>query len=239
MQNRVYRELFGRNGLSGSIPESAAITRWETQGRISPGHPHNTFIFGGNCVEVWKDIFGYEGLYQVSNLGNVRSLNWGNRHIVRNLYLKPHRNGYFQVELSKDGSKKMFTVHRLVAIHFVEGYADGLVVNHINENKQDNRSENLEWCTISQNARHSLNLHPERISKLKEVQKESRYHPQKGAPIKCRERIEQITRDNVFVREWESAISIRRELGYNEWSIKECCKGNRHTAYGYKWRFAT
>lgn len=180
-------------------------------------------------MEIWKDIQGYEGLYQVSNLGNVKSLNWGNKGYARNLYLKKHNKGYLQVELAKDGETKMFTVHRLVAIHFVDGYADGLVVNHINEDKQDNRAENLEWCTTSENILYSMKLH---------IGDKKRFH-QSGIPYKRKERIEQLSKKDEPVRIWENAISIKAELGYNEWSITECCKGNRHTAYGYKWRFAT
>jgi len=174
-------------------------------------------------MEIWKDIKGYEGLYQVSNLGNVRSLNWRNTGETRNLYLKPHNKGYLQVELA-NGKRKMFTVHKLVAIHFVPGYEDGFVVNHINENKTDNRAENLEWCTFSHNVRHSQNLHKERTHK--------------GDVRKCAEEIIQMTSDNVIVGKWSSAISIKTKLGYSDWSIKECCKGNRKTAYGYKWQYA-
>ena len=112
---------------------------------------------GGSDMEVWKDIQGYEGLYQVSNLGNVRSLNWRNTGQVRNLYLKPQNRGYLQVELAKCGQKRGFTVHRLVAMAFVSGYAEGKVVNHINEDKRDNRAENLEWVSQSDNTLLFLN----------------------------------------------------------------------------------
>lgn len=180
-------------------------------------------------MEIWKDIQGYEGLYQVSNLGNVRSLNWRNLGYAKNLYLKKQNKGYLQVELAKNGIKKMFTVHRIVATHFVDGYAEGLVVNHINEDKKDNRAENLEWCTFSQNVHHSMNMHRN---------ESNRYH-QKGIPYKRTEKIDQFTANGEFVRTWESAIAIKSELGYSQWSITECCKGNRRTAYGYKWQFAT
>lgn len=98
-------------------------------------------------MEVWKDIDGYEGLYQVSNTGKVRSLRYRNRDEVRELFLKPHNQGYLQVELHKNGKRKMFTVHRLVAMAFVDGYEVGKEVNHIDENKQNNVSTNLEWVS--------------------------------------------------------------------------------------------
>ena len=175
-------------------------------------------------MEVWKDIDGYEGLYQVSNTGKVRSLRYRNRDEVRELFLKPDNRGYLQVELHNNGKKRMFTVHKLVATHFVRGYKKGYVVNHINENKMDNRAENLEWCSLSCNLEYSRNLHPERTSK--------------GVPRRCVKEIIQFTLDGVVVRKWASAIDIKSTFGFNEWSIKECCKGKRKTAYGYRWQYA-
>jgi hypothetical protein len=178
--------------------------------------------------EIWKDIAGYEGIYQVSNCGNVRSLNWGNRGIVKNLWLKPHRNGYSQVEFHKNGERKMFTVHRLVALSFVEGYEDGLVVNHKDEDKQNNCLENLEWCTTSENVLYSL---PHRKKVLSR-------NVQKFRPRTDMLPVEQISVDGNAVGQWRSTIEIKEKLGYNDWSIKQCCRGNRKTAYGYRWRYA-
>lgn len=171
-------------------------------------------------VEIWKDIDGYEGLYQVSNLGNVRSLNWKNTGFVRNLYLKPHNKGYLQVELWKNSERRMFTVHRLVALHFVDGFAEGKVVNHKNEDKTDNHSDNLEWVTPSYNYRYSLHKHPE------------------YRKIRCNTPIIQCSMQGDFIKEWESPIKIKHVLGYSDWSIKECCRGKRKQAYGYQWQYA-
>lgn len=115
--------------------------------------------------EVWHPVVGFEGLYEVSNLGRVRSMD---RVIVRSdgkLYIKhgqilsltPHpKKGYLHVSLSKGHKQyKHFEVQRLVALHFVEGYQPGLVVNHKNEIKTDNRAENLEWCTYKYNLNYS------------------------------------------------------------------------------------
>ena len=118
------------------------------------------------AVEEWRQIAGFEGLYEVSNLGRVRSLD---RVIVRSdgrsyikqgqiLTLTPNigRRGYLRVALSKGHKQyKHFEVHRLVALHFVEGYQPGLVVNHKNEIKTDNRAVNLEWCTYQYNLTYS------------------------------------------------------------------------------------
>jgi hypothetical protein len=113
--------------------------------------------------EVWKDIKGFEGLYQVSNMGRVRSLDrWSlneRPHFIKGMMLNPSlnkRSGYLRVSLS-DGHRnyKHIEMQRLVALHFVPGYKKGLVVNHINEIKTDNRAENLEWCTYQYNLNYS------------------------------------------------------------------------------------
>ena len=115
--------------------------------------------------EIWKDVKGFEGRYQVSNMGRVRSLDRttidkvGRVHHTRGMILKDSLNnwrGYYRVSLS-DGHRNYthYEVHRLVALHFVPGYEEGLVVNHKNEIKTDNRAENLEWCTQGYNLKYS------------------------------------------------------------------------------------
>jgi hypothetical protein len=102
--------------------------------------------------EIWKDVKGYEGLYQVSNLGNVKS-KWK--------LLKPWlgKRGYLEVKLSKNGKTKTYKVHRLVAKAFLpEPTIDNPVINHINANKLDNRAENLERCTQTDNVKHAYSL---------------------------------------------------------------------------------
>jgi len=105
-----------------------------------------------NNKEIWLSIKGYEGLYEVSNYGNVRSLKFGK---IR--YLKPanNGNGYNHVILWKNGIKKDFTVHRLVANAFIENPNGYNEINHINEVKTDNKASNLEWCDRQHNVRHS------------------------------------------------------------------------------------
>ena len=105
-----------------------------------------------NDKQVWKDIKNYEGLYEVSNYGNVRSLKFGK---IR--YLKPanNGNGYNDVILCKNGQKKHFKVHRLVANAFIENPNNYPQINHKDEDKTNNKVENLEWCDNQYNTRYS------------------------------------------------------------------------------------
>lgn len=109
--------------------------------------------------EIWKDIQGYEGLYQVSNLGRVKSLarldTRGQRVSEKILKLGKHRAGYFRVNLYKNGKMKQYLVHRLVALAFIPNPENKEQVNHIDGNKQNNVIENLEWCTHSENIQHA------------------------------------------------------------------------------------
>lgn len=125
--------------------------------------------------EVWKDVIGYEGLYQISNFGNVKSLGNSFSRKERFLKLSPQSKGYLTVVLQKNGKRKMMLVHRLVAEYFVSNLNDKLQVNHINGIKTNNRAENLEWVSHRENLDHAIknNLtlkgEENRNSKLKDV----------------------------------------------------------------------
>lgn len=117
--------------------------------------------------EVWKDIKGYEGLYQVSNLGRVRSLNkntitynrWGKfERTVKGRILRINQNklGYCYINLYKEHRCSKFKVHRLVANAFIPSQKDKLEVNHIDGNKTNNKINNLEWCNRSENMKHAI-----------------------------------------------------------------------------------
>lgn len=118
--------------------------------------------------ELWKDIVGYEGLYQVSNFGNIKVVSRtivtkaGVTRVIKEQLRKPllDHNGYPYIYLTKDSKPKFFSIHRLVALHFIEipeslikeGYtADTLQINHKDEVKANNRADNLEWCTAKYN----------------------------------------------------------------------------------------
>lgn len=124
--------------------------------------------------EIWKDIDGYEGRYQVSNMGNVRSLYYHNtKGIVRVKCLKPatDKKGYLRCALSKSNKLVTYKIHRLVATAFIPNPENLPQVNHINGDKSDNRIGNLEWCNNSQNQIHAykngLNAHSEKSGRTK------------------------------------------------------------------------
>lgn len=105
------------------------------------------------AVEIWKPVVGFEGLYEVSNQGRVKSIP---RKRCKGNVLKPHIvKGYEYVHLSKDGKAKYLKVHRLVADAFLPEIQGKSYVNHIDGNKTNNSVKNLEWCTASENLKHA------------------------------------------------------------------------------------
>lgn len=106
-------------------------------------------------MEVWKDIKGYEKVYQVSNKGNVRRLTFTNNQVtkkkIHSITPTDNGNGYLIVGLRNGSKRRNFYVHRLVAEAFCEKASRGNVVNHIDHNRSNNTAENLEWCTQKQN----------------------------------------------------------------------------------------
>jgi len=170
--------------------------------------------------EIWKDIAGYEDLYEVSNMGRVRSLRFGKTRL-----LKPGKNtcGYLQVNFYKDGKKKMFLVHRLVADAFIPNPQGYPVINHRDENPANNHVDNLEWCSQAYNVRYGTGL-KRMAMKLK------------NGPLA--KQVLQYDRDSNLVRIWPSAQEAKRQLGFNRGHICQCCNGERKSAYGYIWKYA-
>lgn len=175
-------------------------------------------------METWKPINGYPN-YEVSDLGNVRSLNWRNKGETQKLYLKKHNKGYRQVELTNEDGKKMFLVHRLVASAFIPNPNGYPQVNHIDANRANNNACNLEWCTQSQNMSYAYSL-PQNKGIVRRGKRRG-------------ETVLQLDLDGNIIRFWKDVRTIKVETGMSDWSIAECCRGKRKTAYGYKWQYGT
>lgn len=157
-------------------------------------------------IEIFKDIEGYEGLYQISNYGNVKSLNFN--RTGKEKILKPTKNsdGYLQICLHKQGIKKHY-IHRLVAQAFIENPNNLPQVNHKDEDKTNNYIENLEWC-------------------------ERKYNINYGTRTdKCSKQVLCVETGVVY----PSTIEVERQLGFNNANIGKCCNGRYKQAYGYTW----
>lgn len=186
--------------------------------------------------EIWKDIKGYEGLYQVSNLGRVKSLGNGNSNRSKLKIMKTtlSHKGYPMITLRKDDKSKTFSVHRLVAIHFIPNPDNLPQVNHIDEVKTNNRIDNLEWCTNEYN--HNYGTRIERVRQKQIGNPKMKTCLGKfGKDHHTSKPIVQLTMDGKLVRIWFSAADAIRENGYDKSSVSSCCTGKRKTAYGYKW----
>ena len=169
-----------------------------------------------------KNIEGYDGIYQVSECGKVYS-----KRFSKTIEMKqPITNhGYFQTGLTKNGVRKFWSVHRLVAMQFIQNPENKPCVNHIDGVKTNNLVENLEWCTYSENMQHAFDIG---LKKQK-----------KGSENKKSKSVIQFDFHNNIVKIWGSIIDIQRELGFKQGNIVQCCKLNvkYKTAYGFKWRY--
>lgn len=174
--------------------------------------------------EIWKDIQGYEGKYQVSNRGNVLSLNY--RRERRPKILKPKETrGYYQVGLRKNGRRTFIGIHQLVAKHFAPGYKYGLQVNHINLNKHDNRASNLEWVTPKENTLHAIAngrfFESKRKLKMANEQRKKKVMAKKGGNAKA----------------FSSIHEASRKLGIDRKQIMDSLNGKHPIAKGYSFYY--
>ena len=181
-------------------------------------------------MEIWKDIEGFEGRYQISNLGNVMSLNYQLKGYPSLLTPKVNNHGYAWVDLWKNGKSYPLQVHRLVAKAFIDNPNNNPLVNHKDENPLNNNATNLEWCTRSYNVRYSMNLHPLRTKTRK---------PRKHGAYIYSNKVRQIDIDTgKVIRDYDYICDATRALQKrNDFGIRQCCLGKRKTAYGYKWEF--
>ena len=182
--------------------------------------------------EIWKPIEGYPN-YEVSNLGRVRSLNYNKTNQTKILTPWNNGSGYKLVGLRKDGKRKMFQVHRLVAIAFINNPNNYQIINHKDENPSNNYVENLEWCTHKYNLNYGTRN--ERISQKLIINsymlgRFSKLH-HNSKPIN------QYTKDGIFIRSWDCTADVERELGFKQQNIGRCALGKRKSSHGFIWRY--
>lgn len=181
----------------------------------------------GRCcrIEEWRDIAGFEGFYQVSNLGRVRSLDRtyvdavGVERHYKGKYLTPcdDGKGYRNVMLQANGKRKTPRLCRIVATAFIPNPNQLPQVNHKDENKANDAAENLEWCTASYNTNYGT-------ANIRRSVKHSK-------PVL------QYDLNMNFIRAWESTRDVERELGIDNSHISRCCRGKLNQTGGFIWRY--
>ena len=186
-------------------------------------------------MEQWKQVKNYEGYYEVSDLGRVRrvdrmvktGIKYNSERLCKGRVLKQHlkRNGYLAVDLSKDYQVKTISVHRLVAIAFVEGYSEGKnYVDHINCNKQDNRACNLEWVNAKENS--------------KRAKSNNLFKPSNKKKVRCKQL------NMVFDSSYQAAEFLNNKYFGNTKKVQDIASkirsaalGYQKIAYGFTWEY--
>lgn len=176
--------------------------------------------------EYWKPVVGYEGLYEVSNLGKVKSLDKYDSigRFIKGKILKVSDNGvgYMFICLSKGNKRQCKYVHRMVAEAFLPNPNNLPQVNHKDENKLNNCVENLEWCTNEYNINYGSrnSIASEKMTNGKNAKTVLQYDL-----------------DGNFIKEWVSSKEVERKLGYNSRCLNNHCIGRAKTAYGFIWKY--
>lgn len=169
--------------------------------------------------EIWRDVIGYEGRYQISNLGRVKS-------VKKDLILSPKNNydGYLRIQLWRKCKAIFVSIHRLVAESFIDNPENKPFVNHINGIKSDNRYENLEWVTQQENIIHAW--------------KNGLSKPQFNNILS--RAVDQLSMNGEFINRFPSTMEAERQTGIQRSTISAVCRGygNHKSAGGYKWRYS-
>lgn len=174
--------------------------------------------------EYWKPVTGYEGLYQINENGEVASLNYQGRG-YRKLLKPVHIGKYLRVQLWKNGIGRYFFVHRLVAKAFIPNPLNFPIINHKDENPENNKATNLEWCSYKYNSNYGTCK--KKLSQYRTGQKN-------GNGSKT---VLQYDKRGKLLKEWPSSYEVKRQLGFDPSHITECCLGKRKTHMGFVWKY--
>lgn len=198
-------------------------------------------------MEEWRDIEGYEGLYQISSEGRVKSLKRiaRNNHTVNSKIRKPKidKDGYCCVSLWIDGVSKEHFIHRLVAQAFVPNPENKPCIDHINTDRTDNRAENLRWCTHKENTNNPISREKflQNRYRVEGERRISIYKPTKEAVAKMAEKHKKpvgMYKDGNLIKRFDSATDAEREDNNLKFmSISAACNGRLKTYRGYEWKF--
>lgn len=191
-------------------------------------------------MEIFKDIEGFEGYYQISNLGRIKALRRKVKSPIRHnkyvykkeriRYATKNSLGYYNLKLYKKGIKRGFPLHRLLAIAFIPNPENKPFINHIDGNPSNNKIENLEWCTQSENIQHAYNIGRKKASWFF-------YLRQKGKDSPVSKPIIQLSKEGVEIKRWDCINDVQKQLGFNRPNICKVLKNKLNTAYGYKWKY--
>lgn len=195
-------------------------------------------------AEIWKDVIGYEGLYQVSSLGQIKSLSYsgGSKERILKQYTRP--DGYLSVALTKDGKHMTKTVHRLVATAFLPNPNNLEMINHKDEVRSNNSVDNLEWCSRSYNQLYSLNIHAERKQLFADNFKNKSSFIKKGVPHKYNIRVVKKALSGEVITYYSNPSEAGKENNIPSGTILNTCKHNnlstttrKRTSKGFIWEF--
>lgn len=162
-------------------------------------------------IEIWRDICDYEGLYEISNKGNVK-----NKKTNRILKPSKKKNGYLYVQLTKNKVGSFKRINRLVAQEFIKKIEGKEYVNHKDGNKFNNNADNLEWVTASENTKHAFLNNLIKHYKVPVIQYDLNMN---------------------YIKKWRSIRQASKELGICESNISMCCRGQYRKAGGYIWKY--